>query len=148
MSKPMPVISKRVTVSDITDNTETKTFVRLTTKDVWLIWATTGEKRIKATVFGRTSLLTTLHDTVEMACNGELESCTAGDAHHGNGDGADTSVSADPMDMIDVDASPPSKRRKVQSRSRDNARNRYFASMVKSTIFYTLMPEKPFEEDA
>ena len=73
----MPLTTKRVTVGRTpdaaqgnADATTTKTFVKMT-REPWLVGAVTG--RQSHGLLGRTTLLTTLRDFVEKACNGELD---------------------------------------------------------------------------
>ena len=70
LKKPMPLNTKKVPVHD-----GEKIFVKMSASEPWLIGAVTGTRTHG--LLGRTTLLTTLHSFVELACNGELDTRAA-----------------------------------------------------------------------
>ena len=143
LGKPMPMVSKQFRSGD---DEQTKTFVKISRDQPWLMAATAGKNKASHTSIGRTSLLNMLHDKVEQFANGKLESCSSDGATHGGGDEA--ADDDDPMNMVDV---PVEEQQKFETPTkvsgRGSNRQRYYRNVAKGTIFYTNVPECTAEED-
>ena len=91
-------------------------------------------------------MLDILHEKVELAANGQLESCSSDGATHGGGDEA--ADDDDPMNMVDV---PVEEQQKFETPTkvsgRGSNRQRYYRNVAKGTFFYTNVPECTAEED-
>ena len=101
LRKSEPVVSKIVPDSfDPSNPAKSKTFVKLSTNEPWLVMAVTGQKNH---ALGRTTLLTLLHKHVvsfEKPCSVVTEQ------EEEEGD--------DPMDAIDAAVETPKKKRRVR----------------------------------
>ena len=134
VKKPMPVIAKTVTNQSGTAN---MTFVKLSTNEPWLQYATTGHKRSSGGSFGRTSLLEALREKVLTFCNDAAPS-SSGDAI--------AAEEYDPMMEVeqpeeDTDTTPSKIKRQGQKRMR------YLTNPVKDSVVTFAMPVRCPEED-
>ena len=132
VSKSSPMTSKTVRGEGGRD----QTFVKLAVTEMWLIQATTGQTKYTQSSFGRTSLLTALHSSVEKFCDGELS--VARGAHEVDVQGEDY----DPM--AEVEASPPAN---TKVPGNGNKRTRYYKNHCKKTCVTLQMPERCPEQD-
>ena len=130
LSRPMPLATKKV----ITRGGGEKMFVKMGAAESWLAGATTGQKRHG--LLCRTTLLTTLHEFVEKACNGELDTQAAAEE---DGD------EYDPMQEIEVDDGTHSRSRGVGYS--DSKRARYQKNKAKNRLVTVTVPAVSPEED-
>ena len=110
-----------------------KMFVKMGASESWLVGAATGQK-----VHGmlcRTTLLTTLHEFVEKACNGELDTKAAAEE---DGD------EYDPMQEFEVDDGTHSLSRGGGDPSK---RTRYQHNKAKNRLVTVTVPAVSPEED-
>jgi len=141
LSKSVPVVSKIVSYDPAAhgqpavagSQQSTKTFVKMSSNEPWLVMATTGQRKSNQSSFGRTSLLQVLREKVGEAADGALQSVP---------DDADV----DPMDDIDV-PSGPSPEKRQRTRGNGDSRRRFGKNHAKSKIFFTEMPTLTPEED-
>ena len=94
LAKPAPIDSRVIT---LTENRKIA-FVRMATKEQWLVAAVTGERKLTR-LFVRTTLLDDLRLKILQYCNGEMDS--------GSDDNTQESE-YDPMSELVVEAADPS----------------------------------------
>jgi hypothetical protein len=128
------------------DAATNKIFVKMCTREHWLVRATTGAWKSNASAIGRTTLLDILHNKVLAASNGELELISLYDPAAVAAD--EDTGEHDPMDDLSLSpVSPPAaKQRKVRSDATSN-RTRYYGNAAKKSVCYTSAPAVPPEED-
>ena len=131
LKKPMPLNTKKVPVHD-----GEKIFVKMSASEPWLIGAVTGTRTHG--LLGRTTLLTTLHEFVEKACNGELDTRAAEE------EGGDE---YDPMEEIEVDDDDNPRSRGVGYIDPNSKRARYQKNKAKNRLLTVTVPAVAPEQD-
>ena len=96
LAKASPVDSKVITVT----GDRKITFVRMATREAWLVAAVTGEKKLTG-AFARTSLLDDLRLKILQYCNGEVDSSSDATCDDNTQD-----VEYDPMSEVAIEADP------------------------------------------
>ena len=96
LAKPSPVDSKVITLT----GDRKITFVRMATREAWLVAAVTGEKKLTG-AFARTSLLDDLRSKIPQYCNGEVDSSSDATCDDNTQD-----VEYDPMSEVAIEAVP------------------------------------------
>ena len=148
LAKALPLISKTVRLS----NGKEETFVKLGTRETWLIQATTGNSKYNGSSFGRTSLLDVLHSTTRQYCDGELAAEDAAtDAEAAAADLPFAAVAAqgddhDPMAEID-DADSQGQSPPTKLAGNGVKRARYYKNHNKGKVVTVSLPERCAEEE-
>ena len=128
LKKPMPLTTKKVPVHD-----GEKIFVKMSASEPWLIGAVTGTRTHG--LLGRTTLLTTLHSFVELACNGELDTRAAEEEG-----GDEQKLEYDPMEEIEVDDDDNPRSRGVGYIDPNSKRARYQKNKAKNRLLTVTVP--------
>ena len=112
------------------------TFVKMAVTEPWLIMATTGQNKHRASSFGRTSLLDDLRLEIQKLC-----------------DGAESSSSAVPMEneeydpMAEIEHVDQSVQASPKTRGRGQKRTRYYKNHVSKQAATLSTPARCPEED-
>ena len=130
-TKPTPMVTKSIGVGQ-----NKEIFVKMAINEPWLMGVATGQKTYNRSCFSRSTLLTTLREQVERACDGNLPLEAA------NPDEEDPH---DPMNDVssgDEALSTPSKKR---TRGNGESRTRYYRNHAHNSVVRIPMPRHPPE---
>ena len=135
-TKPLPVTSTTIT----SRSGENITFVKLSTRENWLVHCTTGFCKTSVSAFGRTSLLGEMREELRKHCDGLVE-YTEG---HAEGAGKDDD-DYDPMADIEADSAVADGASRTVGRG--VKRMRYYKNHGTKTVVVFPMPVRCKEED-